>query len=122
MSYVVSEQTPPPPNPNYLSYWERSLDPFHADAFPKEAASGVMVVVAAIGEFLGQKDKQPRKAGWMLIDWTENPLGFIPDGNEYPGEPEKYIFETGPFGHPCAYLPSYLQWKNRSEGGEHGKV
>jgi len=45
--------------------WERSLDPWHADAFPdefKHAGTG--------GE---------RKSGWMGLDWGGNPIIFVPD-------------------------------------------
>lgn len=46
--------------------WERSLDPWHQDAFPDEF-----------------KDKAPnkgkRKEGWMALDWCGNPIGFLPD-------------------------------------------
>lgn len=54
------------PNFNYGYYLERSSDPWHADAFPQG-----MKHAGTTGE---------RKEGWMIIDWAENPVGFVPDG------------------------------------------
>jgi hypothetical protein len=48
--------------------WDRSLDPWHADAFPDELKHA-----GTTGE---------RKAGWMGYDWCGNPIVFIPDGTE----------------------------------------
>lgn len=48
--------------------WERSLDPWHKDAFPdgfKHAGTN--------GE---------RQMGWMGVDWAGNPIIFVPDGTE----------------------------------------
>lgn len=63
-------------------YMERSKDPFHSDAFP--------------AEFKHAGTDGERREGWMLIDWYENPIGFIPDGTPLDKpEPESKIF-VGP--------------------------
>lgn len=61
-----------PDDRDLVFIWERSLDPWHADAFPdgfKHAGTG-----------------GKRKAGWMGLDWVGNPLIFIADG-EYKEKP-----------------------------------
>ena len=67
---IVSATQKPPIDKfmNGVVDFERSLDPWHADAFPSEFKE-----VGTTGE---------RKAGWMALDWCGNPLGFIPDGTE----------------------------------------
>lgn len=52
--------------------WERSLDPWHADAFPDEFKD----------HFRKHGSQGERKSGWMGCDWCGNPLIFIPDGTE----------------------------------------
>ena len=90
MSYLVSKDCPPHFGPS-VNYWERSLDPFHADAFKgvaEQIGKGCEVVLACIG---GQIDISPkRREGWMAIDWIENPIGFVPDGTEQDGEPPAF--------------------------------
>lgn len=59
--------------------------------------------IVAIGP-VDFKKNSPRVEGWMGIDWCENPLGFIPDGSQFDGEPStKYVLRDGPYGHLCAY-------------------
>lgn len=48
--------------------WERSLDPWHEDAFPDE--------------FKYAGTKGARAEGWMGVDWCGNPIVFIADGTE----------------------------------------
>lgn len=48
--------------------WEKSLDPFHKDAFPNEFKQ-----VGTDGE---------RANGWMALDWCGNAIGFVSDGAE----------------------------------------
>jgi len=53
--------------------WERSLDPWHKDAFPtglEQAGTG--------GE---------RRAGWDALDAYGNVIGFVADGEEIPDRP-----------------------------------
>ena len=70
---MTTNETQQPPENDFVTSWERSADPFHADAFPSEfkhAGSG--------GE---------RKQGWMGVDWCGNSVMFVPDGTEFtPGE------------------------------------
>jgi hypothetical protein len=55
--------------------WERSSDPWHKDAF-----KGVPVDEKQIDAFANRGE---RKEGWMALDWCGNPLGFVPDGEEF---------------------------------------
>lgn len=52
--------------------WERSLDPWHEEAFPDEFKSQAPC-----------HDRQ-RRHGWMALDAFENPLLFLADGDELP--------------------------------------
>jgi hypothetical protein len=69
---IVSETQAPPVGGmgGSIHSWERSLDPWHQDAFPDE-----FKVVGTDGE---------RKEGWLALDAVGNPLGFIPDGTLVP--------------------------------------
>jgi hypothetical protein len=60
------------PEGNYVSVvdWERSLDPWHTDAFPIE--------------FKDAGTRGTRKSGWLGVDWVGNPIVFIPDGYDEP--------------------------------------
>lgn len=49
--------------------YERSLDPWHRDAFPSEFRDDA-------------PNQGERKEGWMGIDWAGNPIVFIADGTE----------------------------------------
>jgi hypothetical protein len=66
---MKTSETQQPTN-KYMSvdHWERSLDPWHADAFPDE-----FKFVGTTGE---------RKSGWMGIDWCGNCVAWVPDGTE----------------------------------------
>lgn len=67
MRLYYTSPTRKPPLPFYGERWVRAKDPWHRDAFPdnlKHAAPR----------------KGKRKMGWMLEDYWENPIGFVPDG------------------------------------------
>lgn len=68
MNITISEQVKPPPWQCVVSF-ERSLDPWHADAF---------IGTPAEGRF---DNSVPRKSGWAALDWVGNELGFIADGS-----------------------------------------
>lgn len=68
MSVYTSETQKPEREYMSVDHWERSLDPWHTDAFPAELKHA-----GTSGE---------RKAGWMGCDWCGNPVMFIPDGTE----------------------------------------
>jgi hypothetical protein len=61
--------------------WERSLDPWHNDAF-----KGVPIDEKQIDAFA---NKGERKSGWMALDGCGNPLVFVPDGTEWPDAEQK---------------------------------
>lgn len=88
MTTTVSENSPPQWRLG-VSYWERSEDPFHAEAFPLEYRKAIST-------------NEPRRAGWMAIDYVENPIGFVADGTEceLAAQFEK---RPGPYGHQCAF-------------------
>lgn len=93
---IVDELNPPPYS--YMcyggSYWERSLDPWHPDAFPSE---------------FNFKSNSRRKGGWMLIDWIENPIGFVSDDTLLEGDPDLYDIKPNPklkYDNLCAFIPS----------------
>ena len=88
--FTVDEFSPPPLDSVY--YWERGLDPAHVDAFKD----------TELDRYLPESN-EPRKEGWMAIDYHENPTGFVPDGTEVPFHKEDYILAMGPYGHFCAY-------------------
>lgn len=51
--------------------WERSLDPWHSDAFPSE--------------FKGAAPRHgKRRKGWMAVDAFGNSIMFLPDGAAIP--------------------------------------
>ena len=56
----------PPEFPDYVYYWERSRDPWHASAFPDDM------------KHLAPHQGEPC-SGWMAIDGVENPVGFVRD-------------------------------------------
>lgn len=51
--------------------WERSLDPWHSDAFPDEFKTAA-------------PHKGARRKGWMALDAWGNPLMFLADGDRIP--------------------------------------
>lgn len=95
MKYVVSAKCPPPYCPG-IAYWERSVDPSNPGLlFAAMKAEGLKV----------PKDAGPPPAqGWLGIEWTENPIGFIPDGHVFEADvkPEYHFTEVGPCGHRIA--------------------
>lgn len=50
--------------------WERSLDPWHRDAFPDEFKE------------VAPRQEAERREGWIALDWVGNPLVFVADGEE----------------------------------------
>jgi hypothetical protein len=69
MKYVTGPDLRPPPH-IYGDEYERSLDPWHKDAFPRHVAHAA-------------PDQSPqRKSGWMGMDHWGNPIIFVPDGTE----------------------------------------
>lgn len=78
MKYIVSDKLRPPPT-WYGDCYERTLDPWHRDAFV-----GVPNIDPdAVGS------QGPRKGGWMALDGFGNPIGFTPDGTEIEVTPQK---------------------------------
>lgn len=71
MKVITSPEVKPPTFPFYVDDWERSLDPWHKDAFPDGLKWGA------------PNQGEERASGWMALDWVGNPLGFVPDGTEY---------------------------------------
>lgn len=100
---TVDEKTPPA-LPSYGTYWERQCDPFHIDTMPSEMKNVPPENVIIIGDTKRKGfTTGPRKEGWMLIDWCENSIGWVADGETMEGEPQSYVLKPGPFGHVCAY-------------------
>lgn len=98
---IVSKDCPPPFLEG-VAYWERSQDPAHPDAMKSIQSNARSLVLLLIrGEL--KSSTGPRKSGWMAIDWIENPIGFIPDGQVMEESPDDFITDVGPFGHICAY-------------------
>lgn len=103
---IVSGTTPPPMSYG-VCYWERSTDPFHADAF-KGLDLPQNTEVLVIGGEPRLIDEGPRGTGWLAIDWCENPIGFVLDGTEIDQEPgQEFTITPGPHGWAVAY-PSDL--------------
>lgn len=95
MKYKVNAENPPPYCPG-VQYWERSGDPFNPGLLAAALeAEGIRSPI---------KDTAPQKQGWMAIEWTENPVGFIPDDHEVEAEvmPEYHFTDEGPCGHRIA--------------------
>ena len=76
MKYTTSEKLRPPPT-WYGDEYERSLDPWHRDAFPSELAHAA------------PNQATPRKSGWMALDGIGNPIGFFPDGTDVEATPQQ---------------------------------
>lgn len=78
------------PSTPHGAYLERCLDPWHQDAFSDEL------------KFAGTQGE--RRMGWMVFDWIENPVGWIPDGSplqshspsDPPGMPSRVSIEPDP--------------------------
>jgi len=61
-----------------LHAWERSLDPFHVDAF-----AGTGLTEEQLDNAIGGKvSKEERKSGWLGLDYWGNPICFVADGTE----------------------------------------
>lgn len=69
---AVSADMPPPLEcmAQCVHGFERSKDPWHADAFPEEFKHAA-------------PRKGERKSGWMALDWCGNCIGFIADGTVF---------------------------------------
>lgn len=104
--YTTDENTPPPMSAAWGAwYWELSADPFHPEAF-----EGVFESMGATNPY--PKNTLPRKAVWLAIDYSENPVGVahfgtFPFGSEPPKE-EDIIFtmKMGYTGNMFAYPPN----------------
>jgi hypothetical protein len=59
-----------PPTGGTYGKWERGLDPWHKDAFPKE-----LVATAP-------NQTSTREEGWFEVDAWGNQVGFVTDGAE----------------------------------------
>lgn len=96
----------PPPKSDY-SFWERSLDPWHPDAFADVEAPSVRRLFKVA-------KKTPRAEGWMGMDHCGNCLLFIPDGSEFESHDDDYILKESYPGVLCAVpnIPHYLQMFN----------
>lgn len=99
MTYIVDIDNPPPLYGGGV-YWERGEDPWHGDAFKKGFFNKAKSIL-----LLGSPgiSKGKRKAGWMLIDFAENPIGFIPDGSMVEQAKSTWVFAIGPCKHLCAF-------------------
>lgn len=53
-----------------IEEWERTLDPWHRDAFPEHLQDQIPCAGEA------------RKEGWIGYDWAGNPIIFVADGTE----------------------------------------
>lgn len=95
MKYKLSSENPPPYGFG-VQYWERSGDPFNPGL--------LAAALAAEGYQSTVKDTTPQKQGWMGIEWSENPIGFLPDGHEVEVEemPAYHFTDVGPCGHRIA--------------------
>lgn len=73
MKQIVTADTKPPVGGmgGSIHDWERSLDPWHRDAFPKEFKKDA-------------PNQGVRRKGWMALDAYRNPLMFLPDGEQMP--------------------------------------
>lgn len=100
---VVTSATQPPSFMG-VNYWERSLDPWHADAFPANLKHAASI------------QSGPRRCGWMAIDGSENAIGFVPDGTEHLGL-DKFEIRLGPCGRMCAYRAAALAQPGDAQGG-----
>lgn len=100
MSYAVDEKNPPPLGGS-VAYWDRTQDPFHADAFAgvEIPFSSVLVTIGGGGIKVGK-----RRDGWMAYDWIHNPIGWSADGEVFESQTGAFFIEPGGYGTPCAYL------------------
>jgi hypothetical protein len=96
ITYLVDENNPPPLWSG-VAYWERSNDPFHADAFKGLEVNGKNTLIVTTDKD-AKLSEGKRKSGWMAIEWTENPVGFVGDGTEVTEttKTQYVIHELGP--------------------------
>lgn len=93
---IVDKDNPPPLRAVVSAVcWERSPDPFHADAFKGVDLPENAVIITLGGEL---NNTPVRRQGWMGIDWCGNPVGWIHDGAEVDGDPGRYEIKDGPYG------------------------
>ncbi len=109
-----------PPDGGYggsVHSWERSKDPFHADAGVPE-------------DLKDQFPKGPRSDGWMGIDAFGNSIAFVPDGTRFGGPGlftgyridgvaacrlcwQWFVSESGPHGDPRTHpVDVFLPFKD----------
>lgn len=88
-----------PPSPMYVIYWERSLDPWHPDAFKN---------ITKLYKFM-KRDKSKRKEGWMGIDYAGNPIGFVADGTIVEPYDFDWILKESFQGRLCAVRQDCLK-------------
>lgn len=105
-TYLVSATNLPQDGYYGVSYWERTGDPFHPDAF-KGLGLDENTVLVTVGGTMDTTSS--RKSGWMAIDWIENPVGFVKDGTEMKGTPPEVVIQPGPYKHLCAYYLKDVQ-------------
>lgn len=96
MSGTILTSETQPPELKCGAYWERSPDPFHASSFPDNIDVDKAVVIG------GDVSHGEIKQGWMLIDWIENPIGFVSDGSNA-GAPQEFEIKEGKYKRLCAY-------------------
>lgn len=85
MPYVTSETLPPKWNSS-VTYWERSPDPAHRDAFKDTEMHKNLT-----------DQVSDRRLGWMAVDWCENAIGFVPDGTAFEEDPDTFELKLGYF-------------------------
>ena len=69
----------PPGTFKDVFYFERSLDPYHPDAYPAKQTDSIFSRYLTF-KSKSSKASEPRREGWMAIDYVENAVGFFPDG------------------------------------------
>jgi hypothetical protein len=63
---LTSETVKPKPHPQYGDNYERGLDPWHVDSYPKE--------------FRHLGTTGPRRSGWFLMTKDGSAIAFVADG------------------------------------------
>lgn len=89
MSYTIGPDAPPPFT-GRADYYERSNDPFHVSATEHVEGTALFIGGAVY-------TSEPRRNGWMAIDYCENAVGFYPDGMVMDCEPEPFVIQEGYF-------------------------
>lgn len=96
---ILTSETQPPELPGFGSYWERSTDPFDPITI---LAALAQATNKPVDELESLRDKPP-VLGWMLIDWCENPIGFVADGSNA-GNPQTFEITQDDKGNTHARL------------------